>query len=74
MGVLSRCDTRKQYRNKKGKERKKIKDFETNSKKMSALGILQMYTINRDGLPICNSLARYKIFTERSVTTTSLSR
>jgi len=45
MGVISRCDTRKQYRNKKGKG-KKINEFETNSKKRSVLGILQMYTIN----------------------------
>jgi hypothetical protein len=73
MGVISRHDTRKQYRNKKGKE-KKINEFEANSKKRSVLGILQMYTTNRDGLPICNSLARYKIFTERSVKITSVSR
>jgi hypothetical protein len=64
MGVISRCDRKKQYRSKKGK--KKINDFETNRKKRSVLEILQMYTINRDELPICNSLVRYKIFTARS--------
>jgi hypothetical protein len=70
MGVISRHDTRKQYRKQKGNG-KKINEFETNIKKRNVLGILKMYTINWDKLSICNSLASYKIFTERSVKITS---
>ena len=40
---------------KQGKEKQNHKS-ETNSKNRGVLGILQMYTIYQDRLPICNSL------------------